>query len=370
MAIPAVLFADVVPPQLLSAHFATAALPAGGNGDSVGASVSPDGRLVVFASVASDLVVGDNRQFNTDVFLRDRASNTTVLVSMNLTGTGGGNSHSMFGQVSPNGRYVLFESDASDLVAGDTNASTDIFMRDMQTGTSQLVSVATNGGAANGRSSDAVMTPDGRYVAFVSEASNLVLIDTNKTPDVFVRDMALNTTTLVSVGAFQPGSVMGTPQITPDGRYVAFFSTAMGMVAGAGLSGEGEVYVRDLVDGSMTWASTDGLNIIQSVFGPANGASLLFRHPGMSDDGRYIAFQGGTNGTGKTVVLVFDQIAGTTSVVATNAMGAFPTDDNRYGPEITPDGRFIAYVQAEPDGTNSDVYVWDSLAGTNISRKR
>lgn len=345
---------------------AAVTLPAGGNGDSVGASVSPDGRFVVFTSAASDLVPGDNRQFNTDVYLRDRASNTTTLVSVNLAGTGGGNSHSLFGQVSTNGRYVLFESDASDLVAGDTNASTDIFVRDLQTGTTRLVSETVTGGIGIGRSDDAVMTPDGRFVAFVSSVSNLVSGDTNRIPDVFVRDLKLNTNWLVSVGAAPGGREMATPQITPDGRYVAFFSSATGMVASASPSINGEVYVRDLVDNTTTWASADGLDLLQATFGISGATNSAFCHPSISSNGRYIAFLGGTNRFGRTLVLVFDQVAGTTSLVATNGVGAFPMDDDRSGPEMTPDGRFIAYVKGEVDGTNSNVYVWDSMAETSI----
>ena len=116
-----------------------------------------------------------------------------MLVSGNLSGTGGGNGNSMLGQVSTNGQFVVFQSDASNLVPNDTNGVTDIFVRDLVAGTTTLVSVSTNGGPANGASTDPVMTPDGRYVAFISSASNLVPGDTNGIPDVFVRDLVAGT---------------------------------------------------------------------------------------------------------------------------------------------------------------------------------
>ena len=194
--------ANAVPVQLLSARNPSVPLPAGGDDNSAAPSLSPDGRFVVFTSAANDLVPGGNSFYSLNVFLRDRTSNTTVLVSGNLSGTGGGNGNSMLGQVSTNGQFVVFQSDASNLVPNDTNGVTDIFVRDLVAGTTTLVSVSTNGGPANGASTDPVMTPDGRYVAFISSASNLVPGDTNGIPDVFVRDLVAGTNCLVSVGAF------------------------------------------------------------------------------------------------------------------------------------------------------------------------
>jgi Tol biopolymer transport system component len=361
----AVAQVNPAPAQLLSSRDSSVVSPSSGDGDSVGAVVSPDGRFVVFSSVASDLVPEDDREFYMNVYLRDRTSNTTVMASVNLAGTGGGDGHSMFGQVSTNGQFVLFESDAGNLVAGSTNWIGNIYVRDMQAETTKLVSVATNGGAANGRSYDAMMTPDGHYVTFISEASNLVSGDNNGIPDVFVRDMIAGTTAVVSVGAAGPTTViMATPQITPDGRYVAFFSSATGMVAGASMNGE--TYIRDLSAGTTIWASAEALGILQPSFG-ASVSSASSYCPRMSDDGQRVAFKSGaTNLTGGTAILVYNHVSGTTTLVTTNAPGSFPSDENRYGPDMTPDGRFIAYVQAEPDGTNSDVYVWNSSTASNI----
>ncbi len=271
--------------QLISIRDTSIVPPAGGNGDSLDAVVSPNGRYVVFASAAGDLVPNDDRQFNSDVFLYDRMSNTITLVSHNLSGTGGGSSHSVFGQVSTDGRYVVFQSQANDLVANDTNWFTQIFVRDLTIGTTRLVSVALDGGPGNGAASDAVMTPDGRYVAFVSAASNLVAADTNGIPDIFVRDLMTGTTRLVSVGAASYGSTtasMATPAITPDGRYVAFFSSAAGL--GAPNPPTGEIYVRDLVNNSTMWASSNAHSIVSSLYGTVTNYASY--HPRLSDDGK------------------------------------------------------------------------------------
>ena len=184
------------PLQLVSALDPAQAPPAGGGGDSWTPILSPDGRYVLFASTANNLALIGNTnpiparfpaRFN--VFLRDRTNATTMLVSVNLSGAAGGNGDSMPSALSTNGRYALFESSASDLVAGDTNNATDVFVRDLVSGTTLLASVSTNGGVGNRNSRSAVITPDGRYVAFVSEANNLVPKDTNGIPDVFVRDL-------------------------------------------------------------------------------------------------------------------------------------------------------------------------------------
>ena len=219
--------------------------PAGGSGDSWAPVVTPDGRYVLFASTANNLLLTTNNTAmpgglppSLNVFLRDRTNGTTTLVSVNVSGVAGGNGDSLPADLSPDGRYVLFESGASDLVFGDTNGTTDIFVRDVVSNLTMLVSIATNGFAGNGASRSAAMTPDGHYVAFVSAANNLVPGDTNTIADVFVRDLQASTTALASVGARLRTSASfvvnssEAPDITPDGRYVVFYSTATNLVSG------------------------------------------------------------------------------------------------------------------------------------------
>src|SRR5207249_11264627 len=147
---------------------------AGGNSDSSDSVISSDGRFVLFLSSANNLVTNDDNGKFVDVFLRDRTNGVTTLVSVNQTGVGGGNGNSVSPAASTNGRYVVFESEASNLVANDTNGVSDVFVRDLQTGTTTLVSENGSGAGGNGGSTSPVISADGRYVAFVSEAWDLV----------------------------------------------------------------------------------------------------------------------------------------------------------------------------------------------------
>jgi Tol biopolymer transport system component len=344
-------------------------MPTGGNGDSVAPVLSPDGRYVLFSSSANNLTSNDNSQPGLNVFVRERASNSTVLVSPSWSGTGRANGNSRFASISPDGRYVVFESDASDLVQGDTNGVSDVFRRDVGAGTTVLVSVAADGGSGNGPSTNAVMTPDGRYVAFVSAATNLVVGDTNRIADVFVRDLVTQTTLLASVGAVIPSGAttasVSSVSITPDGRYVAFASTAAGLAAGVTNRPVGEVYVRDLVGGETIWASTNAASLAQTLLGLTNVPSY---HAVLSDDGRFVAFKTGmTNGAGPALILRYDVWSNSVAIVSTNAVPTFPFSDGLFGPEMTPDGRFIAFARREGP-TNvfyASVHLWDGQNSTD-----
>lgn len=365
------------PLQLLSARNPLNPLPAGGDGNSVTPVITPNGRFVLFSSAANDLVPGDNNQLGLDVFLRDRWSDSTVLVSTNFMGLGGGNGNSINGVISTNGQFVAFQSDANDLLPGDTNGASDIFLRDLHAGTTELISVAPDGSWGNDVSTDPAITPDGRYVAFVSEASNLVPGDTNGIADVFVRDTVAQTTTLVSVGAqsFSTSvyldAIMSTPVITPDGRYVAFFSTATNLVPGQ-TNTFGDIYLRDLVAGTTTWVSS---NAPALALADLNVRIAPSSHPVLSSDGRFVTFKcGSTNGIGATLILQFDATSGNTSVIATNGFPAWVYNDDLYGPEATPDGRFIAYctvitntgaIIANTVGLRCGIHLWDSQLTTD-----
>ncbi len=365
--------------QLVSARNPLIPRPVGGNGDSVSPYLTPDGNYVLYISTANDLTPGGNNRLNSDLYVWNRASNSNTLVSASLTGIGGGNSNSYGGTISTNGRYVVFASDASDLVAGDTNNVTDVFLRDMQAGTTTLISVATNGGPGNGSSTAPFMTPDGRYVAFVSTASNLVANDTNGIPGVFVRDTQAGTTTLVSAGAggqTLPGLlVMGSPVMTPNGRYVAFFSTASNLPASGYGNTNGEIYLCDLTTTNLTWVSSNAVIIA----GFAGGAST---HPEISDDGRYVAFKyGSTNGPnvtnsnqGASYIFQYDAQAVTMTVINSNAFPQVPYSDDVYGPEMTPDGRYVAFVEQTvvSNVPYSSVHLWDRLGApdTLVSQPR
>src|SRR5439155_14246673 len=153
-------------------------------GGSILPEISGDGRSVVFLSESAGLVAGDTNGVS-DTFVRDLTTGRIERVSVSSSGEQG-NAPSLSGSISSDGRLVAFRSDASDLVAGDTNGVSDVFLRDRAAGTTVRVSVASDGSQANGESDSAAMSADGRFVAFRSAASNLVKGDTNGLPDIFV----------------------------------------------------------------------------------------------------------------------------------------------------------------------------------------
>jgi len=359
---------------LVSVADSAIAPPAGGGGDSVAPMLSPDGRYVLFTSTANNLALTTN---NTpyrgtalpwlNVFLREPG--VTTLISVNTASTGGGNGNSIGTGLSRYGLVALFESNASDLVADDTNDCSDVFVRDLITETTHLVSVSTNGGAANGASWDSALTHDGRYVAFVSSANNLVPGDNNGLPDVFLRDLLLNTTVLVSVGAMSPPGVAPSgsseaPDISPDGRYVAFYSTAINLVPG--VASVGELYMRDLVAGTTCWASAHARTELQTIMGTSD--ALLCNHT-ISKDGNYLAFRVSPVSSSTLtagLILRHNCQSGVTDVVNTNANVIYGTDyEERRNLDMTPDGRFVAFV-GNTNGTSGSqtcIYVWDALTG-------
>jgi hypothetical protein len=361
------------PFQLVSKRGAGPA-PAGGSGDSGSAIISPDGRFVLFASTANNLVLTTNGTAlpipgapRLNVFLRDRTNNTTTLVSANFAGSGGGNGDSIPTALSTNGQFACFESSASDLVPGDTNGVTDVFVRDLVNRTMTLVSAATNGGVGDGVCRGSVMTPDARYVAFVSAADSLVPNDTNKIPDVFVRELQSGVTTLVSVGAQNTNSwpicSSESPEITPDGRYVVFFSSATNLVPTAARGGE--IYVRDLIGGTTTWASSDAHTYL--------GVGAYSYNHGISADGVYVAFQASSNAPTTTASRVgnifrYNMSSGTTDRVNTNAFVPPTSPEEINSLAMSPDGRFIVFVGNTNGtaGTTSAIFRWDGLSGTTL----
>lgn len=335
---------------------------AGGNSDSSASIISADGRFVLFVSSADNLVTNDSNGLMLDVFLRNRTNHTTTLVSVNAAGTSGGNGHSLSSSMSADGRFVAFESAASNLVGSDVNGASDIFLRDLVSGTTTLVSVDASGSnSGNGASSYPVITPDGRFVAFESAADDLADDDTNGIPDIFVRDFLSGTTEVVSVGArdaARGASVSHSPAMTPDGRYVAFASTATNLVAGV-TNIYGEVYVRDMADNTTFWAGTNVAAIMAGLTNLQRPISCY--NPVISEDGRYVAFKA----TGAVPLIVrHDLQTGTTDLVTTNAIGNSIGIEDVSGPDMTPDGRYIAFVGSTNPTDLGNVYLWDGQLGT------
>jgi Tol biopolymer transport system component len=216
-----------------------------GSGHSEEVSISADGRYVAFRSWASNLVNGDTNNLP-DIFVRDLQTNQTTRVSVASDGTQA-NNFSFEPSISADGRYVAFTSWANNLVSGDTNGDWDIFVHDRQTGATIRVSVATGGGQAAGRSQRPSISADGRYVAFASSASNLVSGDTNDHQDIFVHDRQTGQTTRVSVASDGTQTYVFSfdPSISADGRYVAFGSEADNLVSGD-TNGRYDIFVREM----------------------------------------------------------------------------------------------------------------------------
>ena len=168
------------------------------NADSFAPAVSADGRYVAFLSDASNLVAGDTN--DTDRRVRAGPQDPRDPAGLGRSGRRPGQRPQRSPAISAHGRYVAFSSDASNLVAGDTNNTGDVFVRDRKTHVTRRVSVGPGGAQANGDSYAPAISAHGRYVAFDSDASNLVAGDTNNTDDVFVRDREAHVTRRVSVG--------------------------------------------------------------------------------------------------------------------------------------------------------------------------
>ena len=334
-----------------------------GNNFSLFPSISADGRFVAFDSNASNLVPGDTNN-TTDIFVRDLSTNTTTLVSVSSSGDrGNGYSSASLTSISADGRFVVFESDATNLVPGDTNNERDIFVRDLLTNTTTLVSASSSGERGNNDSLSNSISANGRFVAFRSFATNLVPGDTNNTSDIFVRDLLTNTTTRVSVdSAGNQGNYTSEnfPSISADGRFVAFQSYATNIVPGD-TNNQSDIFVRDLSTNTTTLVS------VSSSGDRGNGRSAL---PSISADGRFVTFEsdatnlvpGDTNNRQDSFVR--DLLTNTTTRVSVSSSGD-QGNDLSIPSSISPDGRFVAFAsQASnlvPGDTNNavDVFVVD-----------
>jgi len=336
-----------------------------GNNYSYLPSISGDGRYVAYSSRSDNLIGGDTNN-RSDVFIYDTVSKTTKRVSVSSNGTQG-NNVSEDSSMSWDGRYVAYYSEASNLVGGDSNYTGDIFVYDTVEGTTKRVSVASNGTQGNDGSSSPSISGDGRYVAYHSIAGNLVDGDTNYTGDVFVYDTVESTTTRVSVSSngTEGNDGSSSPSISGDGRYVAYYSEADNLVSGD-TNGTGDVFVYDTVEGTTKRVSVSSNG--------TQGNSFSYA-PSMSGDGRYVAYYswadnlvgGDTNNA--LDVFVYDTLQGTTkrvSVSSNGTQGNNSSDD----PSISGDGRYVAYwsnasnlVSGDTNGFR-DVFVYDTLQGT------
>ncbi len=336
--------------------------------------VSADGRYIAFNSEASNLVPDDTNGM-WDVFVHDRVTGQTTRVSVASDGAEG-DGWSAEPAISGDGRYVAFASGASNLVPNDWNASDDIFIHDCVTGVTERVSVASGGSEGHGPmgyllNRHAEMSSDGRLVVFDSYAVDLVAGDTNNAQDVLVHDRLTGTTERVSVAndGSQGASEAGDPSISSDGRYIAFCSAASNLVPGD-TNGVDDVFLRDRFAGTTERVSLAGDG------SEGNGAGGTGEGPmaSISADGRYIAFQseatdlvpGDTNGFRD--VFLRDRLTGQTERISVSSDGT-QGDDTSHPGGVSAAGRYITFwsaaanlVAGDTNGT-SDVFVHDRLTG-------
>jgi len=348
-----------------------------GDRDSYAAGISANGRYVLINSQATDLVATDTND-RWDVFVRDRSSGTTNRVSVSTGGAqaaptsdpwGG----STAGGISASGRYVVFQSDAANLVPGDTNRAEDVFLHDQASGVTTRVSVGKSGRQANGPSAFAAISADGRYVAFESMASNLVRGDTNKLGDVFVRELATGKTTRVSLnsrGAQARCKVSycesTEPALSAHGRYVAFESSATNLVP-HDTNKLADVFVRDRRTGKTQRVSVDSRGRQGGHDRTLNGSNA----PVISADGRYVAFHSADanlvpGDTNKVFdIFVRDRKTHHTKRVSVSSSGKQANAESLGGLTISADGRYVAFTSlasnlvAGDSNDITDVFVRD-----------
>lgn len=390
-----------------------------GNGNSQDASISADGRYVAFESAATNLVDGDTNG-TPDVFVKDLSTGSITRASTNVSGNQG-NDASDNPSISANGRYVTFRSRATNLVIGDTNSRTDVFVKDLNTGAVTLVSINSVGQQGDNDSYSPRISPDGgwvtfasyaknlgsnpdgipqifakhlygfgeiklvsadssgnqgdntsspgsisqggHYVTFSSWATNLVVGDTNGTEDIFVKDLVTNGITRVNTDSLgsQGNGICEAPRITPDGRYVVFWSEATNLVPNDANGTTRDICVKDLQTGAIRLANTNSAGHQSSAIG------ILANHPSISADGRYVAFENwdsilvsGDNNA-RTDVFVKDLQTGTTTRVSLSSSRKQANGDCDF-PVISNNGRMLAFVSgatnlvANKKSTTADVF--------------
>ena len=334
-------------------------------------SISGDGRFVAFSSEADNLSSEDNDAFR-NVFVRDLRTQTTVLVSRAKGVAGDGTSREA--SISADGRFVAFASEADNLSGEDADGTLDIFVRDLQAQTTDLVSRSPMGGGADGDSDSPAVSADGRFVAFNSQAENLSAEDEDGTLDVFVRDRQTGTTLYASRASGAAGAQGNGPSVFPsissDGRYVAFQSLASSL-SGDDIDGLYDVFVRDLVTNTTVLASRAGNGAA------ADGDSW---QPSISADGRSVAFTSEANnltaGDDDDYWNIFVRDLQHGAVTYVSGAGGAAGDLGSMTPSISADGRFVAFVSyarnlsAEDDNAFADVFVHDlhANATTFVSR--
>ena len=340
-----------------------------GNNISYQPSISSNGRYVAFGSEASNLISNDTNNAS-DIFRHDTQTGNTIRVNVNSAGQQS-NAFSSSSRISADGRYISFYSTSSNLVANDTNSNSDIFRHDTQTGETIRVNLNSVGLQANGNSLESDMSGDGRYVAFISNATNLVNSDLNGLRDVFRHDIQTGNTILVSksTNGIQANDYPTGLSISADGRYVAFISEATNLVSND-TNNTFDVFKHDAQTGITTRVN------VSSVGQQANAESLLYTD--ISENGRYIIFNsyatnlvsGDTNSN--LDIFRHDSQTGETIRVNLNSGGQQASSSSNGIPTVSADGRYVVFrssaanLVSNDTNVNGDIFKHDTQTGETI----
>ena len=352
-----------------------------GNRDSDNPVISGNGRFVAFDSAATNLIPGDNNSQCVsasgtnvncpDVFSKDMETGATKLVSASAAGAQG-NSASLHPSVSADGRFVAFSSAASNLVPGDTNGKADVFLKDMQTGAVTRISAGAEGSEGDDDSDAPSISADGRFVAFRSNAGNLVANDTNGKTDVFLKDTQTGVLTRVSTsaGGGQAGAASGYTSlaISASGRYVAFDSGAADLVPGDE-NGKRDVFIKDTQTGAIALVSASAAG--------GQGDQDSYESIAVSADGRFVAFSSDASNlvandtnaaSGKTDIFLKDMQSGAIQLISAGSTGIQAMGRSMMV-SMSADGRFVAFdseaanLVAGDTNNKNDVFLKDVQTG-------
>lgn len=339
-----------------------------GSDQSYQPDVSSDGRYVAFASDATNLVGNDNNAAS-DIFVYDRQANTFEIVSRQSDGDAS-NGNSYEPAISGDGRWVVYCSFASNLVTSDDNNRPDIFLYDRQDDTVRRLSDAPNGDDGNDNScGQSDLSTNGQYVAFISDASNLVVSDTNNVRDVFIYNRGDDTVRRITAENGQQGAARSDmPSISDDGRYIAFQSDASNLITGDD-NNQSDIFVYDRSDNDMERVSQrqDGTDNSTGSFAPA-----------ISGDARFVVFEAGDgnlvgdDNNGKTDIFLHVRDGNAIERISLETDGG-QANDNSTQASISTDGRYVTFTSAATDLDDNrvvnitNIFVRDRSTNSTIS---
>ena len=326
--------------------------------------ITPDGRYVLFASSATNLVVGDLNSA-ADIFVYDRNTDDIELISVDSSEVQA-DEFSRNASISDDGRYVAFESPATNLVSGDTNATRDIFLRDRTPGTTIRASVSHLGAELVDQSNNPVISGNGQYILFESQDVNVVSgVDANGDTDIYMYDIDLETVELISSDSLGNRGDLGSsrPATTSDGRYVVFSSEASNLIADD-TNNMPDIFLKDLQDGSMERVSLGDGGI------ESNGECL---DPSISSNARYVTFQCDSTNlvagvSGIRAIYLYDRQTEEVILVSSATDETIPNSDSSQA-IVSGDGRMVIFFSSASNlvsGDNNgftDLFLKDTFTG-------